>query len=41
MSQTNPYPLTIILLSLLYIFASKPGKVFTRNYTDSFLRRQP
>ena len=31
----------MILLSLLYAFASKPGKIFTRNYTDSFLRRQP
>ena len=29
--------LAIILISLLYLFASKPGKICTRNSIDSFL----
>ena len=33
---TSP-ALAIILLSLLYLFASKPGKICTRNSIGSFL----
>ena len=29
--------LAIILISLLYLFVSKPGKICTRNSIDSFL----
>ena len=33
---TSP-ALAIIFLSLLYLFTSKPGKIFTRNSIGSFL----
>ena len=30
--------LALIFLNLLYLFASKPGKIFTHNSIDSFFR---
>ena len=35
--QVKSPALAIILVSLLYHFASKPGKICTRNSIDSFL----